>query len=77
MEQLTLKKMREIIGWPDREGDGIFSPGKSQIFEAICLGTAALNRWISQLKDLILVLVVEDELLLLLLLGKGYRLHWC
>ncbi|KAG7227566.1 hypothetical protein INR49_005381 [Caranx melampygus] len=27
MEQLTLKKMREIIGWPDREGDGIFSPG--------------------------------------------------
>ena len=29
MEQLTLKKMREIIGWPDGEGDGIFSPGKS------------------------------------------------
>lgn len=27
MEQLTLKKMREIIGWPDGEGDGIFSPG--------------------------------------------------
>lgn len=30
MEQLTLKKMREIIGWPDGEGDGIFSPGKNQ-----------------------------------------------
>uniref|UniRef100_A0A9J8B557 Glutamate decarboxylase 1 n=1 Tax=Cyprinus carpio carpio TaxID=630221 RepID=A0A9J8B557_CYPCA len=27
MEQLTLKKMREIIGWPNGEGDGIFSPG--------------------------------------------------
>nr|XP_046215206.1 glutamate decarboxylase 1-like isoform X2 [Oncorhynchus gorbuscha] len=27
MEQLTLKKMREIIGWPSGEGDGIFSPG--------------------------------------------------
>uniref|UniRef100_A0A8D3D3W4 Glutamate decarboxylase 1 n=1 Tax=Scophthalmus maximus TaxID=52904 RepID=A0A8D3D3W4_SCOMX len=27
MEQLTLKKMREIIGWPEGEGDGIFSPG--------------------------------------------------
>uniref|UniRef100_A0A8C7LEI1 Glutamate decarboxylase 1b n=1 Tax=Oncorhynchus kisutch TaxID=8019 RepID=A0A8C7LEI1_ONCKI len=27
MEQLTLKKMREIIGWPPGEGDGIFSPG--------------------------------------------------
>lgn len=30
MEQLTLKKMREIIGWPDGEGDGIFSPGESK-----------------------------------------------
>lgn len=27
MEQLTLKKMREFVGWPDGEGDGIFSPG--------------------------------------------------
>uniref|UniRef100_A0A8C4P0W7 Glutamate decarboxylase 1 n=1 Tax=Dicentrarchus labrax TaxID=13489 RepID=A0A8C4P0W7_DICLA len=27
MEQLTLKKMREIVGWPVGEGDGIFSPG--------------------------------------------------
>uniref|UniRef100_A0AAQ4PKH9 Glutamate decarboxylase 1a n=1 Tax=Gasterosteus aculeatus aculeatus TaxID=481459 RepID=A0AAQ4PKH9_GASAC len=27
MEQLTLKKMREMIGWPNGEGDGIFSPG--------------------------------------------------
>ncbi|XP_075963905.1 glutamate decarboxylase 1 isoform X4 [Anarhichas minor] len=27
MEQLTLKKMREMIGWPEGEGDGIFSPG--------------------------------------------------
>ncbi|XP_073726788.1 glutamate decarboxylase 1b isoform X1 [Misgurnus anguillicaudatus] len=27
MEQLTLKKMREIIGWPNGDGDGLFSPG--------------------------------------------------
>ncbi|XP_061548024.1 glutamate decarboxylase 1-like isoform X2 [Phycodurus eques] len=27
MEHLTLKKMREFIGWPEGEGDGIFSPG--------------------------------------------------
>ncbi|KAL0966390.1 hypothetical protein UPYG_G00294740 [Umbra pygmaea] len=27
MEQLTLRKMREMIGWPSGEGDGIFSPG--------------------------------------------------
>lgn len=27
MEQLTLKKMREMIGWPGGEGDGLFSPG--------------------------------------------------
>ncbi|KAF3843269.1 hypothetical protein F7725_002118, partial [Dissostichus mawsoni] len=27
MEQLTLKKMREMVGWPNGEGDGIFSPG--------------------------------------------------
>ena len=35
MEQLTLKKMREIVGWPEGEGDGIFSPGersRTQIF---------------------------------------------
>lgn len=29
MEQLTLKKMREIVGWPEGEGDGIFSPGET------------------------------------------------
>lgn len=28
MEQLTLKKMREMVGWPNGEGDGLFSPGK-------------------------------------------------
>ncbi|XP_053546057.1 glutamate decarboxylase 1 isoform X1 [Bombina bombina] len=27
MEQITLRKMREIIGWTEKEGDGIFSPG--------------------------------------------------
>ncbi|MEJ1278225.1 glutamic acid decarboxylase 2 [Cricetulus griseus] len=27
MEQITLKKMREIIGWSSKDGDGIFSPG--------------------------------------------------
>uniref|UniRef100_A0A803T4P0 Glutamate decarboxylase 1 n=1 Tax=Anolis carolinensis TaxID=28377 RepID=A0A803T4P0_ANOCA len=27
MEQITLRKMREIIGWTDKDGDGIFSPG--------------------------------------------------
>lgn len=30
MEQLTLKKMREMIGWPNGEGDGLFSPGESE-----------------------------------------------
>ncbi|XP_039609846.1 glutamate decarboxylase 2 [Polypterus senegalus] len=29
LEHVTLKKMREIIGWPDGKGDGIFSPGGS------------------------------------------------
>lgn len=27
LEYVTLKKMREIIGWPNGRGDGIFSPG--------------------------------------------------
>ncbi|MEQ2282644.1 Glutamate decarboxylase 2, partial [Ameca splendens] len=27
LEYVTLKKMREIIGWSDGRGDGIFSPG--------------------------------------------------
>ncbi|XP_032821372.2 glutamate decarboxylase 1 [Petromyzon marinus] len=27
MEKITLKKMREIIGWPNGDGDGVFSPG--------------------------------------------------
>ncbi|KAG5283670.1 hypothetical protein AALO_G00044660 [Alosa alosa] len=27
MEQITLRKMRELVGWPVGEGDGIFSPG--------------------------------------------------
>ena len=39
MEQLTLKKMREIVGWPEGEGDGIFSPGersRKHIFLAPC-----------------------------------------
>uniref|UniRef100_A0A670XQR9 Glutamate decarboxylase 1 n=1 Tax=Pseudonaja textilis TaxID=8673 RepID=A0A670XQR9_PSETE len=27
MEQITLRKMREIIGWTNKDGDGIFSPG--------------------------------------------------
>ncbi|XP_021048362.2 glutamate decarboxylase 1 [Mus pahari] len=26
MEQITLKKMREIVGWSNKDGDGIFSP---------------------------------------------------
>lgn len=28
LEYVTLKKMREMIGWPGGNGDGIFSPGK-------------------------------------------------
>ena len=28
LEYVTLKKMREIIGWQDGRGDGIFSPGE-------------------------------------------------
>lgn len=35
MEQLTLKKMREIIGWSDGEGDGIFSPGESLLSQPL------------------------------------------
>ena len=27
LEYVTLKKMREIIGWQNGSGDGIFSPG--------------------------------------------------
>lgn len=34
MEQLTLKKMREMIGWPDGEGDGLFSPGSKYLCAA-------------------------------------------
>ncbi|KAM6456851.1 glutamate decarboxylase 1-like isoform 1-T1 [Liasis olivaceus] len=29
MEEILLKKMQEIIGWEERESDGIFSPGGS------------------------------------------------
>ncbi|KAG8133218.1 hypothetical protein E2320_011029, partial [Naja naja] len=29
MEEILLKKMQEIIGWKERESDGIFSPGGS------------------------------------------------
>lgn len=36
MEQLTLKKMREMIGWPDGEGDGLFSPGSKHLC-AMCV----------------------------------------
>lgn len=43
MEQLTLKKMREIIGWPDGEGDGIFSPGKNRNGSSVTL-RGCLNR---------------------------------
>lgn len=32
LEYVTLKKMREIIGWEDGRGDGIFSPGKTEGF---------------------------------------------
>lgn len=34
MEELIIKKMQELIGWREREMDGIFSPGK--LFE-VCL----------------------------------------
>lgn len=32
MEQITLKKMREIVGWSNKDGDGIFSPGRLVLF---------------------------------------------
>lgn len=32
MEQITLKKMREIVGWSSKDGDGIFSPGMFLFF---------------------------------------------
>lgn len=28
MEAVLVKKMQEIIGWKEKESDGIFSPGK-------------------------------------------------
>lgn len=31
LEYVTLKKMREIIGWQDGRGDGIFSPGECHV----------------------------------------------
>lgn len=43
MEQLTLKKMREFIGWPEGEGDGIFSPGRSQTSYSTILYLLLLN----------------------------------
>uniref|UniRef100_A0A8C5R908 Glutamate decarboxylase 1 n=1 Tax=Leptobrachium leishanense TaxID=445787 RepID=A0A8C5R908_9ANUR len=38
MEQITLRKMREIIGWSAKEGDGIFSPGGaiSNMYSIMC-----------------------------------------
>lgn len=27
MEAYILKKMREFVGWPNGDGDGIFTPG--------------------------------------------------
>jgi len=27
IEEVILNKMREIVGWPDGYGDGIFAPG--------------------------------------------------
>lgn len=30
METILLKKMYEIIGWGETEGDGLFSPGKKK-----------------------------------------------
>ncbi|KPP57879.1 glutamate decarboxylase 2-like [Scleropages formosus] len=40
LEYVTLKKMREIIGWQDGHGDGIFSPGSHF---SIKKGAAALG----------------------------------
>lgn len=37
LEYVTLKKMREIIGWQDGRGDGIFSPGKQLSIWVTCL----------------------------------------
>lgn len=36
LEYVTLKKMREIIGWPGGSGDGIFSPGIYISFFLFC-----------------------------------------
>lgn len=44
MEQLTLKKMREIIGWPDGEGDGIFSPGEANVDQQLSIHPCLGNR---------------------------------
>lgn len=33
METILLKKMCEIIGWGETEADGIFSPGKKEVYK--------------------------------------------
>lgn len=32
MEEVLLKKMQNIVGWSDNEGDGIFCPGNTGRF---------------------------------------------
>lgn len=32
MEEVILKKMHKIIGWTEKDGDGIFCPGKKKMF---------------------------------------------
>uniref|UniRef100_A0A8C9T994 Glutamate decarboxylase 2 n=1 Tax=Scleropages formosus TaxID=113540 RepID=A0A8C9T994_SCLFO len=46
LEYVTLKKMREIIGWQDGHGDGIFSPGGaiSNMYAMLLRGMASLPR---------------------------------
>lgn len=44
LEYVTLKKMREIIGWQDGRGDGIFSPGKQLSICVTCLNICTMLR---------------------------------
>jgi hypothetical protein len=45
MEQITLKKMREIIGWSSKDGDGIFSPGRFPFLSLVILNVCCMGLW--------------------------------
>lgn len=39
MEEVLLKKMQNIVGWSEDEGDGIFCPGTNRFLRSLVLTT--------------------------------------